>query len=378
MSIVSFSFSKRSILIVLALFLNLTLLGNNDGGKYQDLPWEISNSQGESYLPDIFYAESVQNDQIMPTGVRVPYSNYTYAIDHVIYPTIGNPNLYVKQAAGSKYKDSLDVVLRLEKKIADQLLTPSNYKSSDGVSASGDNNGSTQGGVNIGIRFFLIPRSLRQANERSSTVARLEGVIEIKPTSIGRHDVGKYIAPFNERYTIQVNFDNQQMDSIADGLYDLRAEFAATSESKAFYEFHYNAVSIHPVGSDQGKYNVINVTDSQVSISTIIADLTHLDFVDKKAFKKISHDRLDEFVEFINQSDNTDIRSAHFITFNGDLHNGGAPMVLRPEDVAHNYNSEAEAILAILKKLNKPIFLTAGNHDGYVSTGHVPHGVINE
>jgi hypothetical protein len=77
------------------------------------------------------------------------------------------------------------------------------------------------------------------------------------------------------------------------------------------------------------------------------------------------------FVNYANKRAN-ELKDVAFVTFNGDLHNGGSVELLMPEQVAYNYQKEAIENLAVLKELNFPIFLTAGNHDGYVSTGHTP------
>src|SRR5262249_8173289 len=117
-------------------------------------------------------------------------------------------------------------------------------------------------------------------------------------------------------------------------------------------------------------FSVINVTDTQVSHSE-----PGRGPLPKTAFegKTLAHMR--EFVARVNTSTEADVRDAAFITFNGDLHNGGSPEALRPARVAWTYNDEATVILDALKDLRVPIFLTVGNHDGYVSTGQVPDSV---
>src|SRR5690606_26669659 len=122
------------------------------------------------------------------------------------------------------------------------------------------------------------------------------------------------------------------------------------------YEYQYNAVRVFD--SEPEEYPVVNVTDTQVSVSG--------------EYDTATRKKLDELVHFLNTTNDPNILNAPFITFNGDLHNGGSPVSLRQRTVAWTYNEEAKAIVSLLKHLPLPIFLTAGNHDGYVATGHVP------
>jgi len=55
----------------------------------------------------------------------------------------------------------------------------------------------------------------------------------------------------------------------------------------------------------------VNVTDTQVSVGTAFEDKTLA--------------KLREFVARVNASTDPTVRDAAFITFNGDLHNGGSP-----------------------------------------------------
>ena len=108
-------------------------------------------------------------------------------------------------------------------------------------------------------------------------------------------------------------------------------------------------------------YTILNVTDTQVSVGAIYASKTQT--------------QLREFVDYVNASDDPSVTRTAFITFNGDLHNGGSPGGLRQRYVSTTYQAEATATLDALKRLRFPIFLTAGNHDGYVATGQVPKAV---
>ena len=77
-----------------------------------DLPWEVRSRQGETYLPNVFYADASENEQIMPLTVHG-----RHAIERLVYPTLGNPNLYVK----SDPNDEMMTVLRLENGLLDGL-----------------------------------------------------------------------------------------------------------------------------------------------------------------------------------------------------------------------------------------------------------------
>src|SRR5438045_3226979 len=73
--------------------------------KLLEKPWEVVSNKGETYLPNVFYADASQNEQIMPVAL----DGHTM-IDRMVYPTIGNPNLYTKGDANDQFM----VVLRVE------------------------------------------------------------------------------------------------------------------------------------------------------------------------------------------------------------------------------------------------------------------------
>ncbi|RYZ64947.1 MAG: hypothetical protein EOP08_07965, partial [Proteobacteria bacterium] len=70
-----------------------------------ELPWEVVTEQGETVLPNVYYADASQNEQVMPHTVEGHAQ-----IDRLVYPTLGNPNLYLREDDA----DSLLVVLRVE------------------------------------------------------------------------------------------------------------------------------------------------------------------------------------------------------------------------------------------------------------------------
>ncbi|RYZ63781.1 MAG: hypothetical protein EOP08_10275, partial [Proteobacteria bacterium] len=89
-----------------------------------------------------------------------------------------------------------------------------------------------------------------------------------------------------------------------------------------------------------------------------------------------SRARLRDFVDYVNAGAEAPVRDSLFVTFNGDLHNGGSILTFRQRAVANTYRDEAAFALSTLRELRKPIFLTAGNHDGYSSTGIAPEAVV--
>ena len=67
-------------------------------------PWEVISNHGETYLPNVFYADASQNEQIMPWAL-----DGHVQIDRLIYPTLGNPNLYTKSDATDEFVSVLRV-----------------------------------------------------------------------------------------------------------------------------------------------------------------------------------------------------------------------------------------------------------------------------
>lgn len=315
-----------------------------------ELPWEVVSDQGETYLSNLFYAEDSDNEQIMPVAL-----DGHVMIDRLVYPTLGNPNLYVKDDA----HDSFLVVLRVETELLAHLA-PKTGKAS----------GSPHSLVTLDQRpgdelaVFLVDRAARWAgdSERPDAVEP-DGVhtLRIEPSRILMHKVPDDMPePFKRRRTLRCSFDQAAMAGVPGGLYDVRFEVRRDGAVVAS-EYQYNALRVFDHGPDDGEYSVVSVTDTQVSVGALF---------DSKTTAK-----LEDFVDFVSTTEDPDIRQAAFITFNGDLHNGGSPAGLRQRFVATTYNEEAKRIVAALKELPLPIFLTPGNHDGSVSMGHVPRAI---
>jgi len=176
------------------------------------------------------------------------------------------------------------------------------------------------------------------------------------------------------RAKIKFIYDQKDMKNVPAGFYDIRMEVLKNGKLAAS-EYQYNAVRVYEKPkSYQTNYDLINVTDSQISLGAN-------KILDGFTFKQETHDRMIEFVNFLNKAWNKKgtlseverkIQNSAFITFNGDVHNGGSPLTLQPRKVATTYQREAQAILNILRNLPIPIFLTVGNHDGYAATGITP------
>jgi 3',5'-cyclic AMP phosphodiesterase CpdA len=312
-------------------------------------PWEVVSNKGETYLSNVFYAEPIENEQIMPWVI-----DGRAAIDRLIYPTIGNPNLYVKDDA----KDELVMVLRME----DDAIAHLAPKRAAGQGLAPTELALTQDDANQ-IAFLLVAKSARSATEAASAQFARNGVYPIKPKKILINaEPDEMPAALKQRHTVRFVFDQASLAGVPAGLYDARFEVRKSGQVYAnVFEYQYNAVRVFDHESDE--YTALNVTDTQVSVGV--------------KFDTLTAAKLDDFVDAVNASSEPTVRNAAFITFNGDLHNGGAPGTILQNAVATTYNSEAKRILSSLKRLDLPIFLTPGNHDGYVGLGHVPDGVAS-
>jgi len=319
-------------------------------GELRERPWEVVSSKGETYLANVFYADASQNEQVMPWMI-----DGRAVIDRLVYPTLGNPNLYVKDDA----TDELTMVLRIEADAYDHLRPE--VGASDGKSPS---EVTLHGGAADGFSFFLVAKSARAAaTESGNAQSARAGVFEIKPKKVLQNaEPADMPAALKKRHTLRFVFDRDALAGVPAGLYDARFEVKKNGQVYAnVYEYQYNAVRVFDRAPDE--YTALNVTDTQVSIGD--------------EYKSLTADKLDDFVDAVNANQAPEVRTAAFITFNGDLHNGGSPGTLRQRTVASTYNAEAKRILGALKRLNLPIFLTAGNHDGYAALGHAPSAVVS-
>ena len=312
----------------------------------RERPWEVISKKGETYLANVFYAEPSQNEQVMPWTI-----DGRTMIDRLVYPTLGNPNLYVKADA----EDELVMVLRIEPDAFDHLAPARAPEGGDSplkvvtLTEDGDNE----------LNFVLVARSARaSATESTTTQLPREGVYKIRPSKILESpEPADMPAALRRRKTLRFVFDRAAMANVPAGLYDARFEVRKAGALFAnVFEYQYNAVRVFDDAGDE--YTTVNVTDTQVATGA--------------EYKSLTADKLDDFVDGVNAETDPSVKNAAFITFNGDLHNGGSPGTVRQRAVAKTYMDEAKRIVAALKRLNLPIFLTAGNHDGYAAIGHVP------
>jgi hypothetical protein len=328
--------------------------------------WEVRTEQSETVLTDIFYADDSQNDQLIPTQLDTlpafsqPNTQISYGIKTLIYPTIGNPNLYVKKLAPTA--DSFLVVTRLPKASIDGRYTRT------GTFYMGTTNELVTLNPNENLfKFTLIPVSTNPAGNRQCTEFGKcdRSGVSISPTRIVLQDSTGLPASLAVNETVTFIFDSEVMDQVNAGMYDIRFE---TSIGGTSAEFQYNALKVFDAPSDA--YHVINITDTQMSIS---------DKLDK--FGELTLGTTQQIVDnlvaaYSGQLRDKDlqgyVQGAAFITFNGDLHNSGSPLTVRASDVANTYHNEATAIVQVLRRLPQPIFLTIGNHDGYASVGYAP------
>ncbi|MDB4935888.1 MAG: hypothetical protein JWP87_2860 [Labilithrix sp.] len=320
-----------------------------DTKELRERPWEVVSNKGETYLANVFYADASQNEQVMPWMI-----DGRAVIDRLVYPTLGNPNLYVKDEAN----DELTMVLRIEPNAFDHLAPKA------GPSAAGEPSelSLTQDEQNR-FAFFLVNHSARaQATESPNAQKAAGGVYEIVPKKIQINaEPADMPSALGARKTIRFVFDQAAMKGVPAGLYDARFEVKKAGAVYAnVFEYQYNSVRVFDHASEE--YTALNVTDTQVSVGD--------------EYKSLTADKLDDFVDAVNANTEPAVKTAAFITFNGDLHNGGSPGTLRERTVASTYNGEAKRILGALKRLNLPIFLTAGNHDGYASLGRAPSAVV--
>ncbi len=311
----------------------------------KERPWEVLSKSGETLLSNVFYAEPSENEQIMPWAI-----GGRAVIDRLVYPTLGNPNLYVKDEPN----DELVVVLRLEDDAIAHLSPKAGAGGDDEpkpLTLSEDDRNN--------LSFFLVARNARaSASESASAQAERSGVVRVRPTKLllGA-EPNEMPAALKKRHTVRAVFDKAAMAKVDPGLYDVRFEVKKNGAIFAnVFEWQYNAVRVYDTAPEE--YEALNVSDTQVSTATV--------------YKTLTADKIDDFVDAVAQSDDPKVRNAAFITFNGDLHNGGSPETIRGEAVATTYATEAKRIVDALKRLPLPIFLTPGNHDGYAALGHVP------
>lgn len=342
----------------------------------KELPWEVIADNGDMVLPDLYYSENSENEQVMSLKVEGRHQ-----IDHLIYPTIGNPKIFFRDNT----KDSVLMVLRMEPETlqrfspvtaTDQTGKPIPIRHRDGVYAYGLQTWDK----NNGIHILLVSREQRVwPGEKGKTASEIndagipgvsiagrQGVYEIRPTQMGIQpdNYPGMPAEFKKRETVRMYFDTADLKDVAQqspipqGLYDIRIETREGGQVTGV-DSSYNGLQIYDQSPKAGD-NIIalSFSDAQINEGTL--------------FQKFAVPHLQQLVQYLDTTDNPTVQAAMYITFNGDLHDGGAVLQRYPRAVGTEYANEATTILEQLKWLRKPVFLTAGNHDGYVSMGHVP------
>ncbi len=330
------------------------------------LPWEVRGLHGETFLPNLYYADPADNEQIMPLAI----AGNRVQIRNLVYPTLGNPNLFVKSDSLSL----LPMILRLEGERLEHLHP-------EVVAATGDTFGQdpelvdrldfeTQDDQNK-LRFLILARDQR-SKAVDATPVNADGVkvFEVSPTRLLADKSSPYMPKaFMRRWTLRAIFDGSSLAAVPEGFYDLRIEVLKQG-AVTVTEWQPNALRIFKKGPEasNGTMTVLNVTDTQISVGA--------------KFDGLTLDKFRQWVEHIKSTyesgQDPAVKRAAFITFNGDLHNGGSPFSLSSQAVSRTYNLEAQRAFDLLKELPLPIFLTVGNHDGMASMGVVPEAILKD
>jgi len=385
-----------------------------------DYPWEISNDRGETYLTDIYYSSDFQNEQIIPTTVKdILTGKMKNGVNRIIYPTLGNPNLFVKNDQYDK-DDSVSIVMRIEERIWKQLSA--NLKLSKKLSSSVEKYEFSQNlfnSMNLTkpyIQTYIRSKSQRTNVKKTETCQKLGtdsgAIFSIKPSEIlvkrsaadivrgevAEHEIGYYEAlnhdasllgdsngGVDKKITVEFRYNKNTLTNVCAGLYDIQVHMGyinPQNKLSVVIDDQYNALRVFDEIPNHGNYTIINVTDTQITIERKVNDLSKDDdleastkkisgTISEKIFEFKTHNKLKEFVKFVNEKvrdgSNPLFSNAAFISFNGDLHNGGSPTTLQTKSVIETYNREAQAIFNLLKELDLPLFLTIGNHDGYAA-----------
>ncbi len=357
--------------IILISLLSCTLSNRNFRGlasKSTSIrPWQVMSTKGEIIISDVFYADDIQNDQAMNLDVIIPTSDgkskFKYGINSLIYPTLGNPKLYIKP----DQQDEMMAVLRINHEWMESFIA-----SKERIKKTQDFLVEFKEGKNP-FQLFLSKRDKKTRSlvelGRQDDVEK-PNIHKISPERVIIKTQKSVPMELREKDTVIIYFSKKSMD-VESGLYDLSVSFDDNFKES---EIQYNSVKLFESFPEEGKYSILNISDSQASyVDHVLGALNFKDLtLDKlKVFtlylKKVYEKSPDELK--INEKR---IVKASFITFNGDLHNGGQPTTLGIREVAETYNKEAQRITEILRELPMPIFLTIGNHDGYASMGHMP------
>ena len=141
--------------------------------KLAEKPWEVVSNKGETYLPNVFYADASQNEQVMPWAIGGHVQ-----IDRLVYPTLGNPNLYTKADPA----DEFVAVLRIEDSAYEHLgVKP------EPISGSSLSRLAIKNDPETGFAFFLVPRAAREGNTEATvpiSSGNGTGVFRVYPNEV--------------------------------------------------------------------------------------------------------------------------------------------------------------------------------------------------
>lgn len=321
------------------------------GGK-GELPWEIVSERGETLVPDVFYADDVQTEQIMPVAI-----NGHVMINRMIYPTIGNPKLFDKSDAN----DSAIVALRLEDAILAHL-----HPKVTATAPTGHTTMTFDASDRDGVRVMLVARSARRATTEAGVIQPGNGVIPLDPSQIVRSPIPADMPEaLKRRSTYRFVFRKDRLAQVPAGLYDVRVEVRKggalaklDGDREAAFEYQYNALRVFDRTEDE--YPIVNLTDTQVSTGAYMSRSTETPF--------------SELVAYARSMKLPEMQQAPFAVFEGDLHQAGAYTGVSMSFVLPEYANEMAFAIDQLKELPIPIHMVPGNHDGYASIGEAPTG----
>ncbi|MDB5217089.1 MAG: hypothetical protein JWO86_5016, partial [Myxococcaceae bacterium] len=262
----------------------MTPPGMNDPSIADQLiekPWEVVSNKGETFLPNVFYADASQNEQIMPWAL-----DGHVQIDRLVYPTLGNPNLFTQ----SDPDDQFIAVLRVEDEAYAHLGVKPEPQTGSALSRLPIVNDPA-----TGFAFFLIPRAARTPNTEATvpiSSGNGTGVFRIYPNEVLVNPIPADMPDvLKARKTLRFVFKHGAMQRVPAGLYDVRMEIRKDNElykpsgnPTGIYEYQYNAIRVFDTEPDE--YKVINITDTQVSVGSLYGAKTK--------------DKLDELVQFLN------------------------------------------------------------------------------
>jgi len=188
--------------------------------KLAEKPWEVISNKGETYLPNVFYADASENEQIMPWAL-----DGHVQIDRLVYPTLGNPNLYTKTDPAEEFVS----VLRVEDAAYAHLgVAPEAIPGSSLSRLPITNDPAT------GFAFFLVPRSAREGNTEATTPISSgngTGVFRIYPNEVLVNPIpGDMPKSLKARKTLRFVFKQGAMQRVPAGLYDVRMEVRKNNE----------------------------------------------------------------------------------------------------------------------------------------------------